>query len=283
MLSQELMQMKCAWKELLAIVPHRFRREVDSLGREEGQELRLRLDKPPELVTALGHQWLSGTVTEEDLRFVVNAASQYSPWAAATAARGYITAAGGHRIGLCGEVFGSGGQVRGIRNVTSLNIRVARDYTDLATGDLKGNVLILGPPGSGKTTFLRDLSRRIAQRETVTVVDERGELFPKGFEPGKRMDIMTGCGKAEGIGMALRTMGPDCIAVDEITEEVDCLALTNANRCGVRLLATAHAVCREDLLRRPVYRPLTRMDIFSVLVILKRDKSRYIEHLEAEV
>ena len=272
--------MKCAWKELLAIVPHSFRSELDRLGREVGLELRLRTDKPPELVTLQGPVWLCGTVTEEDLRFVVNAASQYSPWAAATAAKGYLTAAGGHRIGLCGEVYSSGGQIMGIRNVTSLNIRIARDHTGLVPEGLTGNILVLGPPGSGKTTFLRDLSRSIAETDTVTVVDERSELFPNGFRQGKRMDILTGCGKAEGIDMALRTMGPDCIAVDEITREADCMALQNASRCGVRLLATAHANSREDLMTRPVYIPLTKMGIFDCLVVLGRDKSRRVEVLE---
>ena len=275
--------MKCAWKELLAIVPQRFRDEVDSLGREEGLELRLRLDKPPELITLHGSRWLGGLVMEEDLRFVVNGASNYSPWAAATAAKGYLTAAGGHRIGLCGEVYGASGQVRGIRNVSSLNIRIARDYTGLTPGQMEGNVLILGPPGSGKTTLLRDLSRNIAERETVTVVDERGELFPRGFQRGKRMDILTCCSKADGIAMALRTMGPECIAVDEITEKADCAAVLNACRCGVRLLATAHAFSREDLLARPIYRPLAQMGIFNFLVILSRDKSRRIEEMEAAV
>lgn len=269
--------MKCAWKELLAIVPQSFRREVDKFGREEGLELRLRLDKPLELITTRGPQWLDGVVCDEDLRFVVNAASRYSPWAAATAAKGYLTAAGGHRIGLCGECYGAGEQIRGIRNVTSLNIRIARDYTGLVPEGLTGNILVLGPPGSGKTTFLRDLSRRIAEHDTVTVVDERGELFPNGFRQGKRMDILTGCGKKDGIEMALRTMGPSCIAVDEVTREEDCVALQNASRCGVHLLATAHANGKEDLLTRPVYLPLTKMGIFDRLVILGRDKSRRVE------
>ena len=280
MLSQELMQMKCAWKELLAIVPQSFRSELDRLGREAGLELRLRLDKPPELVTLQGPAWMKGTVTEDDLRFTVNTASQYSPWAAATAAKGYLTAAGGHRIGLCGDVYSAGGQIMGVRNLTSLNIRIARDHTGLVPEGLSGNILILGPPGSGKTTFLRDLSRSIAEKDTVSVVDERGELFPKGFRQGKRMDILTGCGKAEGIDMALRTMGPDYIALDEITREEDCIALQNASRCGVRLLATAHANGKEDLMTRPVYLPLTKTGIFDCLVILGRDKSRRVEAAE---
>ena len=273
--------MKCAWKELLAIVPQGFRNEVDKQGREEGLELRLRLDKPLEIVTVHGPIWLEKTVTEEDLRFVVNAASQYSPWAAATIAKGYLTAAGGHRIGLCGEVYGAGGQTQGIRNITSLNIRIARDYAGLAPQSSMGNILVLGPPGSGKTTFLRDLARVKAQRHTVTVVDERGELFPKGFQQGKRMDILTGCEKPEGIMMALCTMGPEYIAVDEITQERDCQALLQASRCGVRLLATAHASDRVDLVKRPVYRQLAELNVFKTLVVLDQKKTWRMEKWEA--
>lgn len=273
--------MKCAWNELLAILPQNLKHEADR-HRDTLQELRLRLDKPPELVTAGGSVWLTGAVAEPELRFVVNTASRYSPWAAETAAKGYITAPGGHRIGLCGEAVTQGGQARGMRNVTSLNIRVARDFPGIADkAPSQGNVLILGPPGSGKTTLLRDLIRNIAKDQTVAVVDERGELFPAGFDRGLRTDVLTGCGKAAGIDMLLRTMGPGYIAVDEITAAEDCRALRSALWCGVGLLATAHAASREDLLRRPVYRPLVESGCFDTLLILRRDKSWVTERMDA--
>lgn len=273
--------MRCAWDALLKILPPMIRTEVDKLGRETLQELRLRLGQPPELVCSGGSKWGSGVITEQELSFVVNTASRYSPWAAATAARGYITAPGGHRIGLCGEAVVKEGSVWGIRSVTSLCIRIARDFPGIAAKAtaLPGSILILGPPGSGKTTLLRDLIRQLSDKETVTVVDERGELFPGGFYTGRRIDVLTGCSKAQGVEMALRTMGPTCIAVDEITAEEDCKALLEAGWCGVRLLATAHAASRADLALRPVYRPLWETKLFQTVLILHSDKSWRVERM----
>lgn len=274
--------MRCAWKELLAILPVWCRKEVDELGREHLQELRLRLGLPPELIRWGGNVRLNRAVTAEDLSYTVNTASRYSPWAAATVAKGYLTAPGGHRIGLCGEAVLQNGTMTGLRQITSLCIRVARDIPGIAR-KLQchtGSILILGKPGCGKTTLLRDLIRLRSEVESIGVVDERGELFPAGFDTGSRTDILTGCGKAQGIEALLRTMSPGTIAVDEITAGEDCVALIQAGWCGINLLATAHAASREDLLHRPVYKPLTKSGLFDTLVILHSDKSWMAERME---
>lgn len=274
--------MKCAWQELLSILPPwlaiEANKEQDTL-----QELRLRLGQPPELVCKKERKWGSRPVVMEDLNFCVNTASRYSPWAAQSSARGYITAPGGHRIGLCGEAVVKEGSMTGIRSTTSLCIRVARDFPGIASkySSYRGSILIIGPPGSGKTTLLRDLIRQISRQETVAVVDERGELFPgKLFDYGKSMDVLSGCPKHLGVDTVLRTMGPASIAVDEITAEEDCDALLRAGWCGVRLLATAHAASTEDLQKRVLYRPLITSRLFEHVLILNRDKSRQCERME---
>lgn len=269
--------MKCAWKELLAILPQHLRQSVDKLESVCLQEVRLRLQKLPELVMQGRQMTLDKIVTSEDLSFIVNTASRYSPWISASSAAGFITAPGGHRIGLCGETVIKEGKMTGFRVLRSVNIRVARDFPGISRDlhRLTGSVLIVGKPGCGKTTLLRDLIRQRSLRETVAVVDERGELFPEraGFDTGNRTDILTGCRKDHGIENLLRTMGPDTIAVDEITAEEDCKAMLHAGWCGVNLLATAHAAGREDLLARPVYAPLVKNGLFDHLVIMLPDKS----------
>lgn len=276
--------MICAWEGLLNVLPQWLRTDTDRLGRQSLQELRLRVGQMPELVLREGSVWLPRRLCREDLDFCVNAASKYSPWAAATVSRGYITAPGGHRIGLCGEAVVQNGEMRGVRNVRSLCIRVARDFPGIAGGVSggDGSVLILGAPGWGKTTLLRDLIRRRSEAgEHIAVVDERGELFPEdGFPRGKCTDVLTGCAKAQGIDCLLKTMGPACIAVDEITSQADCQALVQAMGCGVSLLATAHATSLSDLKNRTVYRPLLETPLMGCILVLRKDKSWRLERME---
>ena len=280
--------MKCAWSALINILPIWLRQYVDKFGVEHLLELRLRLGLQPELI--MSHKTLSyeRAVTVEDLQFSVNAASQYSPWAAQTITQGYITIEGGHRIGICGNVTYKNNSVSGMNTLTSLCIRVAREFPKISK-DLymcTGSILIIGKPGSGKTTLLRDLIREKSEQGTgaVCVVDERRELFPhyRGqfcFNTGKKTDVLSGCRKKDGIEIAIRNLGPSMIAVDEITAEEDCRALLHAGWCGVDLIATAHAGSRAELFSRVVYRPIISSNLFHTLVIMHPNKTWCIERM----
>ena len=278
--------MICAWQEFLKLLPSDLRQQVDKPGYMELQELRLRVGYKPELVLRDRSLWLDKKTDKLEVRFIINAVSQYSPWAATSMASGFITAPGGHRIGFCGDVVTQNGVITGIREVSSLCLRIARSFPGISGDGLNGSVLIIGKPGSGKTTLLRDLIRQRSEKGSgsICVVDERCELFPTAqgmhcFDPGPRTDILSACSKASGVLMLLRTMGPQSIAVDEITAEEDCEALLNAGWCGVNLLATAHAADRNDLLHRPVYRSIITNHLFDTLVIMQPDKSWRAERM----
>ncbi|MBQ8358514.1 MAG: Flp pilus assembly complex ATPase component TadA [Oscillospiraceae bacterium] len=280
--------MRCAWQAYLNLLPHWMRQEVDRFGQENLQELRIRTGLLPQMLLKQDVRNLSRQCGKEDIAFVINAASEYSPWAARTLASGFLTAPGGHRIGVCGVATVSGERMTGISQPTSLCLRVARDFEGIAgkAADISGSILIIGPPGSGKTTLLRDLIRTKANvgQGSVSVVDEREELFPlyRGqtcFSAGNHTDILSGCRKAEGIEAVLRSMNPEWIAVDEITCKSDCDALLQAGWCGVSLMATAHAGSLNDLKTRPVYKPLIDYKLFSTVLILRKDKSWTMERM----
>lgn len=273
--------MNCDWNSLLSIIPPWLRAETDRYGRDTLQELRLRIGRPPMLICKDRDYTISGVVRKEDLHHVINLASGYSPWNAWTMSSGYLTASGGHRIGICGQAVIKEGEMTTVKDPTSLCIRIARDIPGIADKlrDVGRSCLIIGRPGSGKTTLLRDLIRVRAATRNVSVVDERGELFPKGFDTGIRTDVLTGHRKREGILQLLKTMSPSIIAMDEITSPEDCDALLSAHRCGTDLLATAHAEQKEDLRKRSIYRPLMEEHIFDTLIILHADKSWELERM----
>lgn len=168
-----------------------------------------------------------------------------------------------------------------LRDISSMNLRIAGQHlgcADAAADFLwthPRSCLVIGAPGSGKTTLLRDLIRQISDRFLwrVSVVDERMELAccvggKAQFQVGAHTDILSGVGKQRGIEMLLRTMNPQWIALDEITAEADVEEMVRASYCGVRFLATAHAVSRDELQRRPVYRTLLQTQLFETLITI---------------
>lgn len=280
--------MRCAWQAYLNILPIWMRRQVDRYGQDTLQETRLRLERPAELITAGGSIWLDRAIQKEDLDFVVNTASHYSPWTSETIAQGYITAPGGHRIGLCGESAGERGN-NTLREVTSLCIRTARDFPGISRdlGKLSGSLLIIGRPGSGKTTLLRDLVRQRSDcfDQAVAVVDERCELFPRWqnsfcFPPGRKTDVLSGCKKTVAVETLLRTMNPQTIALDEVTATEDCDALLRAAWCGAQLVSTAHADSMNELRKRSVYRKLLDSGVFSHYIVMRHDQTWVQERVE---
>ena len=201
---------------------------------------------------------------------------------------GFLTIQGGHRIGLGGTAVVQDGKVTSIRELSSLNIRLARkqdnpEEVEKIARSLfdRGlcSVLIAGEPGSGKTTLLRALAFSLSHRWRVTVVDERGEIavmfqgIPQ-MALGSHTDVLDACPKALGIPILLRSANPQVIAVDEITVREDLMAMSAAANCGVRFLATIHAADRRELGRKPLFSHLLKEKVFEKLVTIRREEGQ---------
>lgn len=289
--------------EVASVLPPALAKRLDGLREQEWrdvEELRLRRGYPMSVLLSDGERPVGGApVAESDLRDVLEMASRASAHTVLEQVRhGFVTLRGGHRIGLCGTVSRHDGEIRSLRYLSSLSIRVARAVEGQANelvprimenGRFR-NTLILGTPGSGKTTLLRELIRMLSDGHGTTphrvgVADERGEIAAlwqgePQFRVGRRTDILDGCPKAEGLLMLLRGMNPQILAMDEITHSDDVAAILEAAGCGAGLLATAHGESLSDLKRRPVYRSMLQEGIFRRVIVLSREEGKRIFRVE---
>ncbi len=267
-------------KTILSILPPAIRALVAERSDEAMEEIRLRMGHAP-CYTCNGMERVFSQhrpVGREDLQFVLHAASGSSLYSFQdTLRQGFLTLRGGHRMGVCGEVVWENNAIRSMRDFSSVSIRIAHEHKGIGIIP-KRSTLILGPPGCGKTSLLRDCVRLLSnvEQSRVALLDERGEIAAcregvAGFDVGGHTDILTGCHKSAGITMLLRTMNPQWIAVDEITQAEDVRAMVQASYCGVRLLATAHADSFADLHRRPVYQELMKQNVFEDFLVFSYD------------
>jgi stage III sporulation protein AA len=91
------------------------------------------------------------------------------------------------------------------------------------------------------------------------------------MDVGRYTDVLDGCPKAQALSLLLRTMSPQLLAADEITAPEDIAALSEAANCAVPVLATAHASSVDELRRRPLYLTLLEQEIFSRVVLIRRE------------
>lgn len=253
------------------LLPNRLRTLIYISAVEEYNEIRLRCGQPLVLVTPNGNFYLSDKgmltknkekgirVKKEEIDEAIDILTNCSVYTYKDEIKkGFITARGGHRVGICGSMSQGGGFMS---EISGLNYRFAREIRGCADKIAEkvynsGQVLstiIISPPGCGKTTFLRDLIRQISDfGSKVSIVDERQEIasmynrVPR-FDIGINTDVLSLTPKGMGMKMMLRSMSPDVIAVDEFDFSEDGEIINEIMNSGVSLFATFHGGYNQEL------------------------------------
>ncbi len=281
---------------ILNFMPQSLRKYMYRINFEEAYEIRMSLGKPLMLYYNDGTYYLSSAgfltkstkgaikITRQHLDEALELATKSSVYAKQqNISEGFITIDGGHRIGICGSGVVKDGTVTFIKDISTLNYRLALEVKGCAgsvideiykNGSIK-NTLIIAPPGAGKTTLLRDIVRELSNKGIrISVVDERSEIAclyegRTSFDMGINTDILDGIDKHTGMMMVLRSMSPQAIATDELGNSENIKTIKTIINCGVKIIATIHGFDVWDIKKREDTSSL--IDLFDIFIVLSRD------------
>lgn len=281
-----------ALKERLSAAPHEIQTEA--------REVCLRAEKPLAVSCFTGTHFMGRNggffrrlpdnpyiVTKAELDECVRTLTEYSLHTFRREINaGFLTVKGGHRAGVAGSAVCGSSQVLSVTDISSINLRIAREVKGAAVSlaqslfrDSVRSTLIAGAPASGKTTLLKDLTRLISSGslgyfKKISLIDERGELaavyrgVPQN-DVGVLTDVFDGYRKGEGMMIAIRSMSPEVIVLDEIAGEQDALSIRQSLNAGAAVIATVHAASLDELYRKEHIRSLITEGAFRHIVLLE--------------
>ncbi|WP_152658068.1 stage III sporulation protein AA [Oceanobacillus sp. CFH 90083] len=281
--------------EILRLFPPSYQGRInDFVGHRwsQLQEIRVRIHQKIEFIFDSSVCWLDKPLPDKkEAVYILNQLSEYSLYRLEEELRnGFITIEGGHRVGIAGGIITADQKVKAIQPVSFFNIRIAKQKKGCADmlmpyiyDGAYYHTMILGAPQSGKTTMIRDICRQIAsasdlnRSKKVTIVDERSEIAASirgvpQHDIGGRTDVLDACPKAEGMMMAIRTLSPDILIVDEIGTDKDVEAIIEASQAGVKVICTLHAGSMSDLYRRLSIQKILQESIFERFLLLGQGK-----------
>ena len=203
------------------------------------------LDELPECPQTLRGRTLDALQMDEIL-YVLCGGSVHTHQA--ELAQGYLTTASGCRVGVGGRFVLRGPEDVVLQRLSSLNFRIARpictelpaELCTLLQGHFIG-ALLVGEP----------------------------ELFPPERQNGDALDCISGLPKGRAVQMALRTLAPQVILLDELGDLTEVAALEQGFFSGVEFVASVHAATLEDALQRPQVRVLQQQGALRFLVLLE--------------
>lgn len=262
-------------KEILDCISPRIRQSLENLQNTEVFEIRLRIKSPVVIVTKQGSAFITknGRLTqilsdqcliaaEYEITDTLNKCCGYSLHSYTKEfMNGFVTLPCGARVGVCGTAVYENESLKSVKDISCLNIRIPRIVKGSSDSLIKSffsneinNLIIIGPPSSGKTTIIKDLAYQISDGRLgkyykVCVIDERFEFSGDVLALGPNTDIIKGFPKAKAISMAIRTMSPDVIICDEVALDGETEEIIYGVNCGVKFIITAHAN-EDDFYRR---------------------------------
>jgi stage III sporulation protein SpoIIIAA len=235
---------------LFAMLPERLRRELEGSDTSSLLEIIMDLGRPAEARYSHGSRTLGDApVTREEIAYAVSRSGSFTSdnRAGIEGTLHRIAALRSRRGDIIGLTCRVGRVVSGI-------ITMVRDL--FARGE---SVLLLGKPGVGKTTLLREAARMLADDlgKRVVIVDTSNEIAGDGdiAHPGigkaRRLQVPSPELQHAVMIEAVENHMPEVVVVDEIGTHAEALAARTIAERGVQLVATAHGTTLENLLANP--------------------------------